>query len=139
METWLNGEESGQSWDDIFIVMEGGSRAVQGGWLAAVVQIQCFGVGSRGEATERNIVERWSRGSKLVFAPLEGSVAWHGDVGRRKGDTGEGKERKWRQLGWYKFYWAKKWRKSIRSIQLLQIDGEDLKQRWVNLIFLKHM
>jgi hypothetical protein len=33
-----------------FIAVEGGSQAVQGGWLAVVV-IQCFGFGSRWEVT----------------------------------------------------------------------------------------
>jgi hypothetical protein len=52
METRLSGEESGQCQNDFFIAAEGGSRMVRGGWSAAVVQIQCFGFGSRGEATK---------------------------------------------------------------------------------------
>jgi hypothetical protein len=31
IETWLSGGESGQSWNNLFIIVEGGSRAVQGG------------------------------------------------------------------------------------------------------------
>jgi hypothetical protein len=34
-----------------FIVVECGSRTIREGWLAAVVQIQYFGFGSRGETT----------------------------------------------------------------------------------------
>jgi hypothetical protein len=41
-----------------FIVIEGGSWAVQGGWLAAIVQIQCFGLGLRGEAMGQSVARR---------------------------------------------------------------------------------
>jgi hypothetical protein len=51
METRLSGEESGQGLDDVFIAVEGGSWVVWRGWPMAVEQIQCFGFGSRGEAT----------------------------------------------------------------------------------------
>jgi hypothetical protein len=51
MHTRLSGGESGQGWDDIFIAVGGGSQAVRGGWPAAVVWIQFFDFGSRGEAT----------------------------------------------------------------------------------------
>jgi hypothetical protein len=44
--------------DDLFVAVEGGSRVVQGGWPTAVVQIQCFDFGSRGEAMGRNVVRR---------------------------------------------------------------------------------
>jgi hypothetical protein len=59
------------------------------------------------------------------------------DVSRRRSNTGEGKGRRWCQLGWRESYWAKTWRKFTRSIQLLQMNGEDLKQQWVTLIFFK--
>jgi hypothetical protein len=58
MQTQLSGGESGQCLDDIFIVVEGGSRAVRGEWPTAVVRIQCFGFGSKEEATGRSIIER---------------------------------------------------------------------------------
>jgi hypothetical protein len=55
-------------------------------------------------------------------------TAWlRDDVDRRRGDTGDGNGRRRRQLGWRKSYWAKKWRKYTRSIQLIQMDSEDLK------------
>jgi hypothetical protein len=41
-----------------FIAVEGGSQAVQGGWPAAVVWIQCFSFDPRGEAMRRSIAER---------------------------------------------------------------------------------
>jgi hypothetical protein len=51
METQLCGGESDQGQDDLFITVEGESRAVRGGWHMVVVQIQYFGFSSRGEAT----------------------------------------------------------------------------------------
>jgi hypothetical protein len=42
-----------------FILVEGGSGAVQGGWPTAVVQfLKCFGFGSRREATGRSFPAR---------------------------------------------------------------------------------
>jgi hypothetical protein len=52
------GGKSGQSCDDLFIIVEGRIRTIRGGWPMAVVQIQYFGFGSRGEAMGRSIVER---------------------------------------------------------------------------------
>jgi hypothetical protein len=40
-----------QNRDDFFIAVEGGSGAVWVGWPAAMVQIQNFSFGSRGEST----------------------------------------------------------------------------------------
>jgi hypothetical protein len=65
------------------------------------------------------------------------TTRWRDNIGPRRGNTKDGKGRRRRQLDWHEFYWAKKWRKSTRSIQLLQMDGEDLKETWVNIIFLK--
>jgi hypothetical protein len=56
-----------------------------------------------------------------------------GDVGRRRGGTRE----ETTPVGLTQILLGKKWRKFTRSIQLLQLDDEDLKQWWVNLIFLK--
>jgi hypothetical protein len=36
------------------------------------------------------------------------TVRWRDDVGRRRGDTEEGKGRKRCQLGWHESYWTKK-------------------------------
>jgi hypothetical protein len=33
-----------------FIPVKGENQAIQGGWPAVIVQIQCFGFGSRGKA-----------------------------------------------------------------------------------------
>jgi hypothetical protein len=87
----------------------------------------------------RNVIERWSR-PRARFGSMRRKRAmmwWNGDVGQRRGTTREGKETRRRQLGWRESYWAEK--KSMRTIQLLQMDGEDLNQWWINLIFLKHM
>jgi hypothetical protein len=61
---------------------------------------------------------------------------WCVDVNRRRNATEEGKWRRWGQLSLRESYYAKNWKKSMQSIQLLEIGDEDLKQRWVNLIFL---
>jgi hypothetical protein len=47
----VNGGESGHGLDCLFIAVEDESRTVWGGWPMTVVQIKCFGFGSRGEAT----------------------------------------------------------------------------------------
>jgi hypothetical protein len=49
METRLSGVKSDQNRHDIFIAVEGASQAIRVGWLAAVMQIQYFGFGYRGE------------------------------------------------------------------------------------------
>jgi hypothetical protein len=54
---WLSGGESDQSWNDIFIAAEGGSRVVWGG-PAEVVQIQCFSFDSRGNTVGQSVVGR---------------------------------------------------------------------------------
>jgi hypothetical protein len=41
-----------------FITMKGESRKVREEWPAAVVQIQCFGFGSRGEAMGQSVARR---------------------------------------------------------------------------------
>jgi hypothetical protein len=53
---------------------------VRGGWLAAVVWIQCLNFSLRGDAMGRNIVRRRSGGSELVLALWEGSVTRRGGV-----------------------------------------------------------
>jgi hypothetical protein len=52
----------------------------------------------------------------------------HGGIGRRRGNTEEGKGRRQFQLAQHESYWAKKCEKFMRPIQLLQMDGEDLEQ-----------
>jgi hypothetical protein len=58
METQLSGGASGQGRDYLFIAVQGGSRVARGGWLAAVVQILCFGFYLIGEAMRRSVAER---------------------------------------------------------------------------------
>jgi hypothetical protein len=58
IETQLSGKESGQDYDNLFIVVEGESQAVRRWWLVAVVHIQCFNFSSRGEVTVRNVIGR---------------------------------------------------------------------------------
>jgi hypothetical protein len=47
-----------KSGDELFIVVEGGSQALQGGWPALVVQIQCFDFCLRGEVMGQSIAKR---------------------------------------------------------------------------------
>jgi hypothetical protein len=58
IETWLGGGESDQVRDDLFIAVEGGSQVVWGGWLAAMVQIQCFSFSLRWEVIGRRVAGR---------------------------------------------------------------------------------
>jgi hypothetical protein len=46
-----------------------------------------------------------------------------------------GEREKTASVGLTRILLGQKWKKFTQSIQLLQMDGEDLKQRWVNLIF----
>jgi hypothetical protein len=52
METRLSGAKSSQVSYDLFIAVESESRMVWGGWPVAMMQIQCFSFGLRGEMTE---------------------------------------------------------------------------------------
>jgi hypothetical protein len=74
IKTQLNGGESDQGWDDLFIAVESESRVVQREWSTDMVWIQCFSFSSRGEAIGWNIIGRWSKGNELILAPWEGSV-----------------------------------------------------------------
>jgi hypothetical protein len=80
IETLLSGVENDQDWDDIFIVVEGGNRAVRWGWATTVVRIQYFDFGSRGETMGWSVAWRWSGGNKLVLAPWKENVTWRGGV-----------------------------------------------------------
>jgi hypothetical protein len=102
METRLSGEESNQDWDDLFIAVEGGTHVVRGGWTDMVMQIQCFSFDSRGKVTWWCIIRRWMRRQWARLDSMErksDTVRWRGDVGRRRGGTGEGKDSKRHQLG----------------------------------------
>jgi hypothetical protein len=77
-----------------FIAVEGRNWAVWGGWLAAVVWIQCFGFGSRGETVEQSVAKRWSGDSKLAMGRKRDMTLRNDDIGRRRGATREGKGRR---------------------------------------------
>jgi hypothetical protein len=57
METSLSSGKSGQDCDDIFIALEGVSQVVCGGWVMAVVWIQCFDFGLRVERQDETLPE----------------------------------------------------------------------------------
>jgi hypothetical protein len=93
-------------------------------------------------------LERWGDGTKHYWTIKQrqrtrlGSMGrrrdmawWHVNVDRRRDNTREGK-------GGDDASWADanptgpiKWRKSTWSIQLLQMDSQNLKQQWFNLFF----
>jgi hypothetical protein len=58
IETQLSDKESGQDYDNLFIVVEGESQPVWRWWSVVVVQIQCFNFSSRREVTVRNVIGR---------------------------------------------------------------------------------
>jgi hypothetical protein len=124
---------------------------ISGGWESGGPErVACCGGADsmlqfrlREEATRWSIIGRWSGGNELILIQWEGSVTRCGGMATSAG----GEVAPWREKGGDDVSWAdanltglKKWRRSTRSIQLLQMDGEDLKQRWINLfIFLKYM
>jgi hypothetical protein len=102
---WQNGDavEWSGEWTMLrwhFYSSGGWKSVVQGGWLVAVVQIQYFCFGLRGEATGWSIVGRWSGGNELILAPWKGSVTRRSGVvtsvegevapGRGKGGVNDG-------------------------------------------------
>jgi hypothetical protein len=94
-----------------------------------VVRIKCFGFGSMGEMMGWSIAEGWRGGSELVLVAWEGSVTrCSGMVTSARGEAALGKGKEGGDTSWAND-WAKKWRKSMLSIQLIQMDGEYLKQQ----------
>jgi hypothetical protein len=107
MVLWLGSKQNGDAIEWLgecprlrwfFIPVKGENQAIQGGWPAVIVQIQCFGFGLRGKAAGWSIAEIWSGGSELILVQWEGSVTWCGGVmmsiggeaapGRGKGGDG---------------------------------------------------
>jgi hypothetical protein len=68
----------------------------------------------------------------------EGSVTWCGDVDWRRGGTGGGGRKRGDDVRLGILLGQKKWENFTLSIQLLQMNDKNLKQRWVNL-FLKNI
>jgi hypothetical protein len=102
-----------------------------------MVRIQYFSFGLRGEMTGWSIVERWCGGNEFVLPQWDGSVIRCGSVAILIGGEAVSERRKngddasWADAN----LTGRKIKKSMRSIQLLQMDGEYLKQQWVNLFF----
>jgi hypothetical protein len=97
------------------------------GWeLSGLKRVTCYGgadsmlwfrLGRRAVGMKHYWKIKWRQRTRLdSMVRKRDTVQWRDDVGRRRGGTGEGKGRRWRQLGWCEFYWTKKWRKSTRSI-----------------------
>jgi hypothetical protein len=113
------------------------SRAIRGGWATLVVHIMLwFRLERGGNGTKRYRKMKYRQRARLCSMGRKRDMPWwRDDIARRISDTEEGKGRRRRQLGWRESYLTEKWRKFTRSIQLLQMDGEDLKQLWVNFFF----
>jgi hypothetical protein len=75
----------------------------------------------------------WLHGKKVWHS----AMAWWRQTEERRHRGGEMDEAL--LIGLTRILLQKNEKKSTWSIQLLQMDGEDLKQQWVNLIFFKHM
>jgi hypothetical protein len=72
---------------------------------------------------------KWMQWACLGSMGMKRDTAHRRDgVDRRRRDSEEGKGRTQHQVSWRESYRAEKWRKSTRSIQILEINGEDLKQ-----------
>jgi hypothetical protein len=88
--------------------------------------------------TGQSIARRLRGGSKLVLAEWEGSVtrcsgvttSGGGEVTPRRGSE------ETMPVGPTRILLGQKWIKYTRSIPLVQMVDEDLKQQWVNVIFL---
>jgi hypothetical protein len=108
-------------------------RIACGGGADSMIQFQL----KRGRnRTKRCRKMKRSQRARLGFVGRKRDMARRcDDIGRRRDGTGEGKGRRQRQLCWCESYWAEKRKKFMRSIQLVQIVGEDLKQRCVILFF----
>jgi hypothetical protein len=91
----------------------------ESGYLGTVVGIGgtdlmvWFQLESGGDMMKRYRKMKWMQRARL---PLEGSVTQRGDIDWRRGGTREGKEMRWRQLSWCRFYWTEKCRKIMQSI-----------------------
>jgi hypothetical protein len=118
IEICLSDGESDQGWYDFFYYIEGWEfgypvRVADGGASDLILQFQ---------------LKRGDDGMKRYQ-----KMKWR----RRRGSTRDGKGRSQCQLNWRKFYWTKNRKKIMWSIQLLQMNSEYLKQRCINLNFLK--
>jgi hypothetical protein len=78
METQLSGGENGECWDDFFIAVEGGSRAVRRGWSTAMMRIKCFSFSSRGRRRDEALLEDETEVASSCW--LHRKEAWHGMV-----------------------------------------------------------
>jgi hypothetical protein len=122
---------SSEGWES-----EGPDRAGRW-WCGFMLWFQLEGWGDRTKYCWKMKRSQWAR---LDFMRRKrDTVRRRGDVDRRKGGTGEGKRSRRHQLYWRESYWAEKWKKFTWSIQLLQMDGENLKQQWVNLIYFENI
>jgi hypothetical protein len=119
----------------LFLWVQGGSRTVRRGWSTTVVWIQCFSFCSREEMWGQIVVGRWSRGNELVLAQLEGNVTRCGGVTTStRGDATLGRKKGGNDVSWAdaNLTRSKNEKKSTQLIELVQMDGGDLKQQWVN-------
>jgi hypothetical protein len=119
------GGESEQGWDDIFIAVDGGCRAVLGGWPAAAVRIQCFSFILRGDATGRTIAERWSGGNELILALWEESVIQRGGVATSiGGEAAPRREKEEDDASWTNVNFTRPKNKKIHTVNSVATNGQ---------------
>jgi hypothetical protein len=137
METRLSGVENDQDWYDLFIAVEGESHAVRRGWPVADSILWFWlergvdGTKHCQKTKQRQRACLSSMGRKCDMARR----AWRRRLEERRHRGEEGEEMMLIGLMWILL--DKKWRKYTQLIQLLHMDGEDLKEQWV--IFLKNI
>jgi hypothetical protein len=101
---WVGG--SNQGWDDLFHSSGewesgGPGRVAYGGCADSILP---FRLERGGDGTKRcQKIKRRQRTCLSSMGRKHDTVQWHDDVDRRRGSTGEGKGRRWRQLSWRKF------------------------------------
>jgi hypothetical protein len=133
MEMSLSGGKSGHDWDNLFIVVEGGLLW----WCGFNASVSVREGKRRDEALPKDEAEAVSLSWFNVKEVWHGAVAWWRWLEERWHRGGKREETM--PVGLMRILLSQKVKK-IHVVDLVASnDSEDLNQRWVNIIFLKHM
>jgi hypothetical protein len=122
-------------WSDavvVWIQCGGPERVACGGGVDSMLQFRLERGGDRTKRCWK--MNRRQRARLGSIGRKCDTMRWCDDVDRSRDGTEERKGRRRCHLGLCESYRAKKWRKFIQLIQLVEMDGEDLNHQWVNLI-----